>query len=184
MIAICLCIVPLFSSGQNAPPPLREGVGGWVDSCQATSLIRVHPCPSVVALHKEKKTLDNLLGIRIGTSLDETYAILKPLGAGGGKDLRDNGRREAWTLKETDFQTIAFQTTGKGKIKWITGYLRKGQELPMESLGDPKTATRFNDSEAIWNVETKEGGFRLVVKGENGKASVVTLLSTATKDIG
>lgn len=144
----------------------------------------VATAPTITRLPEERKTQDNILGIKIGTTIEDAYKILKLCGEGGGKDTRDKGRREAWTLKRSEFQTIAFQSTGKGKIKWITAYARKGQEMPMDSFGDPKSATRFNESEAIWNVENKDGGFRLVAKGENGKASVVTLLSTLTKDIG
>jgi hypothetical protein len=152
-----------------SPPAEREGGGAT---------------PASSVSFEEKRTMDNFLGIRVGSTLEAARAILQSLGEGGGKDIRNNGRREAWALKDGDFQSVAFQAGGNKRIKWITGYLRKGREFSMDALGEAKSASRFSSEEAIWNVPTSDGGFRLIAKGAAGKATVVTLISTATKDIG
>ena len=123
--------------------------------------------------------IDSLLGVNIGTSLDEARARLTQIGTGGGRDTREGGRKEAWTLKETDYATLAFKTDGKGKVSWVSAFVRPGKEIPFSKLGEPAKATRVSDSQAIWNIETPLGGYRLVAKGANGKASVVYLLSLA-----
>lgn len=123
---------------------------------------------------------DNILGIKIGSTLAAARASLSPLGEGGGRDLRGNGRREAWNLAKTPFQTVTFQATGRGTIKWVSGYLRDGEEIPFESFGDLKTASSLSDDEAIWNVPTESGGYRLVAKGAHKRGKVVYLISTAT----
>ncbi len=61
----------------------------------------------------------------------------------------------------------------------MSAFARPGKETQFSKLGDLSKAARAADSQAIWNVETPEGGYRLVAKGANGKASVVYLLSLA-----
>ena len=131
----------------------------------------------------QKKTFDSLEGIGIGTTLDDARSLLARSGTGGGRDTRDGGRKEAWTLKETDFATLAFKTNGAGRIVWISAFIRPGKELAFDRLGDPAKATDLTKSQAIWNVEKPQGGYRLVAKGSEGKASVVYLLSLEFPDV-
>jgi hypothetical protein len=122
-----------------------------------------------------KSTLIESIGI--GTSLDEARATLGRIGSGGGRDTRDRGRKEAWTLKETDFATLAFKTNGAGRIVWISAFVRPGKEIPFARFGDSAKASTMTKTQAIWNVDNVRGGYRLVVKGAEGKANVVYLLS-------
>lgn len=130
------------------------------------------------AFAQETRTaIPSLQGIAIGSTLDEVRAKLERIGTGGGRDTRDGGRKEAWTLKETEFATLAFKTNGAGRVVWVSAFARPGKELPFAKLGDPAKAASFNKSQAIWNVRTARSGYRLVAKGAEGKASVVYLLS-------
>lgn len=121
--------------------------------------------------------IEKLEGIGIGTTIDEAQSRLKQIGAGGGRELRDGGRKEAWTLRETDFASLAFKSNKAGRIVWVSGFVRPGREVLFTKLGDPTKATTFTNSQAIWNVGSASGGYRLVAKGAEGKASVVYLLS-------
>ena len=121
--------------------------------------------------------VETLAGIGIGTSLDEAHSKLRQIGAGGGRDTRDGGRKEAWTLRETDFASLAFKTNKAGRIVWVSAFVRPGREVSFAKLGDPAKATTFTSSQAIWNVGSASGGYRVVAKGAEGKASVVYLLS-------
>ena len=121
--------------------------------------------------------VEKLEGIGIGTSIDEAQSKLKQIGTGGGRDTRDGGRKEAWTLRETDFASLAFKSNKAGRIVWVSAFVRPGRELSFAKLGDPAKATTFTNSQAIWNVGSANGGYRLVAKGAEGKASVVYLLS-------
>lgn len=127
---------------------------------------------------KEIRVINSLLGVSIGATLEEAKAKLTPLGTGGGRDTRDGGRKEAWTLKGTDYATLAFKTNGRGRVVWVSAFARPGKEVPFSKLGDLSKAAA-SDSQAIWNIETPQsgGGYRLVAKGTKGKASVVYLLS-------
>ena len=121
--------------------------------------------------------VETLDGIGIGTSIDEARSKLSQIGTGGGRDTRDGGRKEAWTLKETDFSAMAFKTNKSGRIVWVSAFVRPGREVLFAKLGDPVKATTLTKSQAIWNVSLPGGGYRLVAKGAEGKASVVYLLS-------
>lgn len=128
------------------------------------------------------RVTDSVLGVRIGTTIEEAHALLKDLGTVGGRATRDGGRKEAWALKETDFTSVAYKTDAKGRVQWVTGFVREGREIPFEKLGDPASAVASADTEIAWSVERPEGDFRLVAKGPNRRARVVYLLSLATKD--
>jgi hypothetical protein len=132
---------------------------------------------------KEIRAINSILGVSVGSSLEETRAKLTPLGTGGGRDTRDGGRKEAWALKDTEYGTLAFKTDSKGKVVWVSAFARPGKEISFSQLGNLSKAARAADSQAIWNVETPQGGYRLVAKGVNGKASVVYLLSLAFPEI-
>lgn len=129
------------------------------------------------------KVVDSILGIRIGSSLEEAHAKLKDLGTVGGRATREGGRKEAWTMKGGDFTSIAYKTDAAGRVVWLTGFVRPGKEIPFKQLGDLARATGKDANEAAWTVATPEGGYRLVAKGPNGKARVVYLLSLASPPI-
>jgi hypothetical protein len=129
---------------------------------------------------------DSILGVRIGTSLEDARKKLEPLSI--ATDLRETdegknerGTKHAWRMKGTDYTSVALKTNAKGRVVWVTGFVRPSKELLFSALGDTSLAVRATDSQAIWNVATPSGGYRLVAKGQNGKAGVIYLLSLATK---
>lgn len=126
---------------------------------------------------------NSLSGIGIGTSLEEARSILSRIGTGGGRATRDGGRKEAWTLKETEFASIAFKTDGAGRVVWVSAFVRPGKEMPFTNFGDPAKATSSSKSQVIWNVGNARSGYRLVAKGAEEKAAVVYLLALNLPDI-
>jgi hypothetical protein len=124
------------------------------------------------------KVLDSILGVRIGSSLEEAHAKLKGLGTVGGRATREGGRKEAWTLKGGEFTSVAYKTDASGRVVWLTGFVRPGREIPFSKLGDLARANGKDETEAAWTVESPGGGgYRLVAKGPGGRARVVYLLS-------
>lgn len=120
--------------------------------------------------------INSILGVRLGASLEETQELLKPLGTMGGRGTRDGGRKEAWTLKGTDFASITYQTTGKGRVKWVMAFLRPGKEIPFEKLGDLKFATLRNQTDVVWSFEDPQGNYRVAARGAEGRARVIYLM--------
>ena len=127
--------------------------------------------------YAQETAAGSLNGIGIGTSLEDARSILGRIGTGAGRDTRDGGRKEAWTLKESDFVSIAFRSNGAGRIVWISAFVRPGKEVEFTTFGDPAKATSWSKSQAIWNVGNTRGGYRLVAKGMDERANVVYLLS-------
>jgi hypothetical protein len=127
--------------------------------------------------YAQETAVSSLGGIGIGTNVAEARSILNRIGTGGGRDTRDGGRKEAWTLRESDFASIAFKSNGAGRIVWISAFVRPGKEVEFTKFGDPAKATSWSPSQAIWNVGSERGGYRLVAKGMEGRANVVYLLA-------
>ena len=129
---------------------------------------------------------DSILGVRIGTSLEDAEKKLERLSITGehpiaaDDDEREGGNKRAWRLKGTGYTSVALQTDEKGRVVWVTGFVRPSKELLFSELGDTTRAVRATDTQAIWNVSTPKGGYRLVAKGENGRARVIYMISLAT----
>jgi hypothetical protein len=144
--------------------------------------------------------IDSILGVGIGSSLDQAHTKLdrlrkrKPLGTreeGEGEEEarqeqeqeREGGRKEAWVLRATSYATVALQVDREGQVVWITGFVRPGKEIPFAQLGDLSLAKVATNSRVVWNVVTPSGGYRVIAKGQNGKARVISILSLASSPI-
>ena len=88
-----------------------------------------------------------------------------------------------WSLMATSFSSVALQTEREGRVMWITGFVRPGKAIPFATLGNLSLATTVADSRATWNVATPGGGYRLIARGQNGKALVISLLSLASPPV-
>ena len=122
-------------------------------------------------------TAESILGVRIGATLDEARAQLERLGTPAGRDTRDGGRKEAWTLDGTEYGSVAIKTDGRGRVVWVTGFVRLGREIPFSGFGDLSRAISPSGSRAVWDVRDRRNDYRLILRGTDGKAQVVTLLA-------
>ncbi len=147
-------------------------------ACLSSILVVLFITSAVLAQKsKQPRAIDSILGVRIGSTFEEARTKLTPFGTGGGRETRDGGRKEAWTLKGTEYANVAFKTDGKGRVVWVSAFTRPGKEIPFSKLGDLSKVAQAPGTQAVWNIETPQGGYRLVAKGANGKASVIYLLS-------
>jgi hypothetical protein len=152
------------------------------------------PLPVLAQKIERTRVIDSILGVGIGTTVKQAHAKLDRLRkreASGTREAdpreeaeeREGGRKEAWTLKTTDYLSVALQTDREGRVVWITGFVRPEKEIPFAKLGDLSSAMGVTSSRAIWNVATPTGGYRVVAKGQNGKARIISLLSLATPPV-
>ncbi len=93
------------------------------------------------------------------------------------EEEREEKQRGVWSLARGDYETIVVESDEDGKVSGVTGFVRKGREIPFARFGRQAAAARWTDSAAIWTVPTSRGGYRLIAKGPDGRARVVTLLS-------
>ena len=127
---------------------------------------------------KGMRVTDSILGVRVEDDIREVHAKLGKLGTVGGDDTREGGRKEAWTFKKTAFKSLAYETNREGRVEWLTAFVRPGKEIPFSKLGDLERAQSKSDRHARWIVEESDGeGYVLMVKGGEGKASVVQLFA-------
>ncbi len=100
---------------------------------------------------------DSILGVRLGSSLEDARRRLDPLAVRLPGESREDekeekergeGRKKAWTLKSTEYQSVALKANDADRVVWITGFLRPGKEIPFSRLGDLSLA-RATDSVAI-----------------------------------
>lgn len=167
--------------------PLRRAGTFAVPASVFFLLLTLCPGPLTVSAHQRKKgkrITDSILGVKIGMRLIDAHEKLERFGTTGSREgdkeeeREEAGeRKEAWSLSKTQFSSVALKANREGKVVWVTGFVRPGQEIPFAKLGELAQAFRANELQAIWNVETSKGAYRLVAKGQKGKARVVYLLS-------
>jgi hypothetical protein len=148
------------------------------------------PLPGLAQRSAPMRVIDSILGAGIGKNVESVSKKLDRLTNDKRKESgeeneegeeREGGRKEAWTLTSNRYATIALKADERGRIVWVTGFVRPGKEIPFSELGDLSSATTSTDAIAIWNVATPAGGYRLVAKGQDGRARVVSLLSLAAQ---
>ena len=143
--------------------------------------------PFVVAQTGNRpRVSDSILGVRIGMSLKDARKQLEPLSIPAAQatntadDDDEIGIKRYWSMKATNYSSVALKINAKGLVAWVTGFVRPDKELLFSELGDTSLAVRATDSQVIWNVATTNGGYRLVAKGQNGRARVIYYLSLAS----
>ncbi len=136
------------------------------------------------------RVLDSILGVGIGTTFDKAHEKLDHLRKGEKGDReeqeneeREGGHKELWSLMATNYSSVALQTDREGRVVWITGFVRPEKAIPFAKLGTLSQATTVTDSRATWNVATPGGGYRLIARGRNGKALVISLLTLSTPPV-
>lgn len=136
---------------------------------------------SAAAAEKVKPAQTSLLGVRVGMTLDEARSLLDAAGTSdmpATPEIGSRGIKIAWMMPEGTFSNVALKADRKGRVVWVTGFVRPGNEVRFTELGELSTAARATDVEMIWNFRTPEGSRRVVAKGQGGKASVITIMST------
>jgi hypothetical protein len=158
-------------------------------------LLALFPVTVLSQKGERARVIDSILGVGIGTKLEKVHEKLDRLSTRKAHSTREEeareeeeqeregGRKEAWYLRTTDYATVALKTDREGRVVWITGWLRPGREIAFGKLGNLSSALGVTESRAVWNVATPTGGYRVVAKGQNGKARIISLLSLATSPV-
>jgi hypothetical protein len=133
-----------------------------------------------LAVAKSVKTINDILGVELGATLQDAHARLDPLNdpARPAKQLKgEEGEVKAvWQLTEGPFASVYVKTDEKRQIEEITGFVRPGEEIPFERIGEVKKAPLLNDSAVVWDVIRPERpAIRVAAQGKERKASLVRL---------
>ena len=172
--------------------PSRAARPGWLFASGTFLLVILFLTPSLLVAQQSARlqVIDSILGVGIGTTFDQAHAKLDRLRQGEKGDTekqeneeREGGHKELWSLMATNYASVALQTDQEGRVVWITGFVRPGQAIPFAKLGKTSLATTVTESRATWNVATPAGGYRLIARGQNGKALVISMLSLSTPPV-
>ena len=174
--------------------------GSLVGPVQPFLLVLIFLAASVGSAQKVERARvpDSILGVGIGSSLDDAHRKLDRLRTRKARSTheeseeeageeqeqkREGSRKEAWALRATNYATVALKADRAGRVVWITGFVRPGADIPFAKLGNLSSATLLTDTRAVWNVATPGGGYRVIAKGQNGRARVVSILSLASPPV-
>jgi hypothetical protein len=113
-----------------------------------------------------------ILGIEAGMPAEDARRILAPLGRSESRAL-SAGTKEVWKFETGGYEWIAFRSDARGRIVWLTGRRRAGQEISFDAL--PAAPAVATDSIAIFHSKGTYGGQRLTLRGARRAALVVTL---------
>ena len=120
---------------------------------------------------------DAILGVRIGSVSGDVQVKLGARGTVDTRPTREGGAKQVWTLTGTPFSSLALKTDAAGRVVWVSGFVRPGQEIPFKELGDLARASAASASRVVWDVPTAHGGYRLIARGSGRRAQTVSLLS-------
>ena len=120
----------------------------------------------------------DLLGVSIGDRESDVLPNLDAIGKRLTSLRRDGGRRHTIALHETPFSYLIVITDAPGEVRRISGFVRPGQEIPFEVLGDTERPSGGGKTSMFWDMleEGPSRKYRLVAKGNDRKAQVVFLI--------
>jgi hypothetical protein len=114
-----------------------------------------------------------VLGIEMGMPIEAVREVLRPLGVPDSRPTREGGTKEVWRLNRTGFAWMALKADNTGRLVWLTGHRRSGNEVAFDSVGGtPQIAT---DDTAMWHTTGREAQQRLTLRGRLRAGQVVTL---------
>jgi hypothetical protein len=125
-----------------------------------------------------------ILGVRIGSTIEEARAKVDPFRDPASDTItekKEPGRRKTyWKLAHPEYSWIIVRPNPEGRITQISAFLRPETPKPFDQIGDLKHAATNLANMAVWNVDQPNNlSYRLVAKGENGRATNVILIATS-----
>lgn len=142
-----------------------------------------------LAAAESVKVQTDLLGLEMGMSVEAAHRKLDPLSdpakpfvEEGGKDedgqekQGEEQHRVVWQLAKSDFSSIYIKADRADRIEYISGVLRPGKEIPFVKIGQVEKAPISSENNVVWDmVRPKKPLIRVVARGENGRASSLTI---------
>ena len=127
----------------------------------------------------------DLLGISIGDRETDVLPKLDAIGKRLTSLRRDGGRRHTIALHETPFTYVIVITNAPGEVRRMSGFVRPGQEIPFETLGDTEAASGTGPASMFWDMlqEEPDRKYRLVAKGNERKAQVIFLIGAPKRGV-
>ena len=172
-----------WASGQT-PFPTASPPASVVASPSSRTPLKLAPFKERLAAAKSVKVETDILGVKLGSSLDAAHALLDSLCDSAHRPKKDAGDAERgehehtvfWQLAKSDFASVLVKTDDKQRITYILGSLRRGREIPFDKIGELEKAPILTDKVVAWDVVKPDKSLlRVVAQGAERKASSITL---------
>ncbi len=132
---------------------------------------------------KSVKVMTSILGITLGSSLEHAHEILDKLCDKAHRPKEEKEEEEGegehkvlWELAKSPYGFVFVKADDKERITYISGFLRKGKEMPFEKIGETKKAPLQDENTIAWDVlRPKQAPFRVVASGLNRKANNIMI---------
>lgn len=122
-----------------------------------------------------------ILGVAIGSSLEEARRKLDPLREPGSTELRGKGeeaRKAYWKLAGTEYKWIMAWTDEEERIVQLSVAPRAENGKPFAEIGDLAAASTDQENIAVWEAERPDGSrYRLIAKGRERRATSIYMVA-------
>ena len=172
-----------WASGQT-PLPTSSPPASVAASPSGRTPLRLAPFKERLAAAKSVKVETDILGVKVGSSLDAAHAVLdslcdpahRPKEEAGEAERGEHEHKVFWQLAKSDFSSLLVKTDDKERITYILGSLRPGKEIPFDKIGELEKAPLLSDKVVAWDVVKPDNLLlRVVVRGAERKASSITV---------
>jgi len=128
----------------------------------------------------------NVLGVGIGTTLEEAHNkldVLRDPASTGLQDKEGNegneGEKAYWRLVGTEYSWIMLWSNKEGRVVQVSAAVRPEKPKPFKEVGDLSKAAINDENAAKWNVQRPDNlSYRLVARGPNHRATNIYLIAT------
>ena len=160
-------------------------MGALVSSSSNAKEAKASPAPSSASTAKRQaaakgspRAARDLLGVGIGDRESDFLPKLDAIGKRTTTMRRDGGRRHTIELHETPFTYLIVITNARGEVRRLSGFVRPGQEIPFDVLGDTAAPSGSANASMFWDLLQEEPArnYRLVAKGNERRAQVIFLI--------
>lgn len=139
---------------------------------------RISPAPTI-------ETAGEILGIAIGSSLEEARRELDRLREPGSTELRGKGeetRKAYWKLAGTEYKWIMAWTDEEERVVQVSVAPRAENGKPFSEIGDTSKAATDQENVAVWNAERPDGSrYRLIAKGRERRATSIYIVAAGAE---
>lgn len=122
-----------------------------------------------------------ILGVAIGSSLDDARRRLDPLREPGSTELRGKGeeaRKAYWKLAGTEYKWIMAWTDEEERVVQLSVAPRAENGKPFAEIGDLPKAATDQENVAVWDVQREDRPpYRLIAKGPDRHARSIYMVA-------
>lgn len=176
LLATALLLAGLASISRGDPP-------ADIESPPPLPPYSTAPLAERFAAAKSVKVTESILGLKLGSTLEQAHEKLDKLcdSAHRPKEEKEEESEEGeqkvlWELARTDYSFVFIKANEKGKITYLSGFLRPGKEIPFARIGEPDKAPVRTPTTIAWDVlRQNQPHFRVVATGKDARASSVMI---------